>query len=146
MGKQLKTSEAHSSMNSSGMPGGFGASAPTIKFSTDSSNPAAPASSRVSEEIFRPASASSSLKSASPRSSAVNTFGRTTTSSSLSGTNGRMKLGGAKKAPGKSLADQLAGEWEEEDGGNAWGTDDLIDVNADDDDWCTYFLFDTSCF
>lgn len=138
LGKQLKTSEAHSSMNSSGMPAGFGASAPTIKFNTASSSPAVPASSRVSEEIFRPVSASPSLKSVSPQPRAVNAFGRTTTNSSLSGTSGGMKLAGAKKAPGKSLADQLAGEWEEEDGGNAWGTDDLIDVNADDDDWSAF--------
>lgn len=133
-------------MNSSGMPGAFGASAPPVKVNTASSSPAAPTSSRVSEEIFRPASASSSLKGVSTRPTVVNTFGRTTTSPSLSGTSGGMKLGGAKKTPGKSLADQLAGEWEEEDGGNAWGTDDLIDVNADDDDWCTYFLFDRSHF
>ncbi|OXG93598.1 SCY1-like [Cryptococcus neoformans A2-102-5] len=138
LGKQLKTSEAHSSMNSSGMPAGFGASAPTIKFNTASSSPAVPASSRVSEEIFRPVSASPSLKSVSPQPRAVNAFGRTTTNSSLSGTSGGMKLAGAKKAPGKSLADQLAGEWEEEDGGNAWGTDDLIDVNAEDDDWSAF--------
>lgn len=122
------------------MPAGFGASAPTIKFNTASSSPAVPASSRVSEEIFRPVSASPSLKSVSPQPRAVNAFGRTTTNSSLSGTSGGMKLAGAKKAPGKSLADQLAGEWEEEDGGNAWGTDDLIDVNADDDDWCMLLL------
>ncbi|OXC70667.1 hypothetical protein AYX13_00645 [Cryptococcus neoformans] len=138
LGKQLKTSEAHSSMNSSGMPAGFGASAPTIKFNTASSSPAVPASSRVSEEIFRPVSASPSLKSVSPQPRAINAFGRTTTNSSLSGTSGGMKLAGAKKAPGKSLADQLAGEWEEEDDGNAWGTDDLIDVNADDDDWSAF--------
>ncbi|OWZ36136.1 SCY1-like [Cryptococcus neoformans c45] len=138
LGKQLKASEAHSSMNSSGMPGDFGASAPTIKFNTASSSPAVPTSSRVSEEIFRPVSASPSLKSVSPQPRAVKAFGRTTTNSSLSGTSGGMKLAGAKKAPGKSLADQLAGEWEEEDGGNAWGTDDLIDVNADDDDWSAF--------
>ncbi len=52
-----------------------------------------------------------------------------------------MKLGGAKAkaANGSSLADTLAGEWEEADEvANAWGTNDLIDVNADDDDWAGF--------
>lgn len=56
-----------------------------------------------------------------------------------------MKLG-ANKGPKKaalSVADSVANEWE--DGGveDAWG-DDLIDVNADEDDWgesvCTMLL------
>jgi hypothetical protein len=48
-----------------------------------------------------------------------------------------MKLGGSKgPAPGFSLVDTLAGEFEDDDEVvKAWGTDDLMDVNADADDW-----------
>jgi SCY1-like protein 1 len=51
-----------------------------------------------------------------------------------------MKLGGAKKSAGPSslVAEVIADEWADGDGDaveNAWGTDDLIDVNADADDW-----------
>ncbi len=39
-----------------------------------------------------------------------------------------------------ALVDVLAGEYEEDgdEVANAWGHDDLIDVNADDDDWGTW--------
>jgi SCY1-like protein 1 len=50
-------------------------------------------------------------------------------------------LGGAKakSKPNTSLADTLAGEWEDGDEvENAWGTEDLIDVNADGDDWAAF--------
>lgn len=52
-----------------------------------------------------------------------------------------MKLGGAGKKTStsqttSSLIDSLAGEWEDADSvANAWGNDDLIDINADADDW-----------
>jgi SCY1-like protein 1 len=49
-----------------------------------------------------------------------------------------MKLGGAKakgKSTTNSALDEVMGDWDDEGPENAWGTDDLIDVNADDDDW-----------
>jgi SCY1-like protein 1 len=53
-----------------------------------------------------------------------------------------MKLGGVKpKTVKASLADTLADEWNDEDDGeveNAWGNEDLIDVNADEDDWAAF--------
>ena len=51
-----------------------------------------------------------------------------------------MKLGGtAAKAKPTSLVDTIAGEWDEDDdAANAWGNEDLIDVNADDDDWAAF--------
>lgn len=47
-----------------------------------------------------------------------------------------MKLGGAKpKLAGANLMDELAAELDDDEVANAWGTDDLMDVNADTDDW-----------
>lgn len=52
-----------------------------------------------------------------------------------------MRLGGstsaAKSGGGSSLVDALAGEFEEDgdEVANAWGQGDLMDVNADADDW-----------
>jgi SCY1-like protein 1 len=53
-------------------------------------------------------------------------FGNTSKSS--------MKLKPKVVAPVESLAD----EWDDGGAANAWGTDDLIDVNADTDDWAAF--------
>ena len=51
-----------------------------------------------------------------------------------------MQLGGSK-VPGSVASASLAAQWEEEVAAeegmqdNPWGTDDLIDINADEDDW-----------
>jgi hypothetical protein len=34
--------------------------------------------------------------------------------------------------------ESLADEWDDGGAANAWGTDDLIDVNADTDDWAAF--------
>lgn len=62
--------------------------------------------------------------------SKVASFGGATKLSSGHG----MKLGGSAKKPQTSLVDELAGEWDEPGG---WG-DDLINVNADEDDWTAF--------
>lgn len=52
-----------------------------------------------------------------------------------------MRLGGNKpKTVAPNLADVLADEWHDADEGveSAWGNDDLIDVNADTDDWAAF--------
>ncbi|WOO79216.1 N-terminal kinase-like protein [Vanrija pseudolonga] len=50
-----------------------------------------------------------------------------------------MKLGGAAKAHKPTdLADALAADFEDDEVANAWGNDDLINVNADDDDWTAF--------
>lgn len=50
-----------------------------------------------------------------------------------------LKLGANKhKAVVPSLADALATEVENDAGSNAWGSDDLMDVNADEDDWNSF--------
>jgi SCY1-like protein 1 len=52
---------------------------------------------------------------------------------------------GASKTPGSVAAASLAAQLEEEAAaeegidGNPWGTDDLIDINADEDDWSKCF-------
>jgi SCY1-like protein 1 len=54
---------------------------------------------------------------------------------------------GANKVPAglaaASLAQQLADEAAAEDGieSNPWGNDDLMDVNADENDWSELFFF-----
>jgi len=49
-----------------------------------------------------------------------------------------MQLGASKSsAVFSSLADQLTEEAEKEEG-NPWGNEDLMDVNADEDDWSEY--------
>lgn len=45
-----------------------------------------------------------------------------------------MKLKPKVAAPVESIAD----EWDDGGAANAWGTDDLIDVNADTDDWAAF--------
>lgn len=65
--------------------------------------------------------------------SKVASFGGATKLSSGHG----MKLGGSgAKKPTTSLVDELAGEWD--DGPGGWGNDDLINVNADEDDWTAF--------
>lgn len=51
-----------------------------------------------------------------------------------------MQLGANKTPAINLLADELAEEIAASASieGNPWGTDDLIDVNADDDDWSMY--------
>lgn len=99
------------------------------------------------------ASSAVASPAASPRLSSDSfTFGSTSTKPSINvkkaapratpSLSAGMKLGATKaKAPSSSLADTLAGEWDDADDGgveNAWGTDDLIDVNADEDDWAAF--------
>ena len=127
IGKQMSNTEVHSTMSA----------APTLAPPSFASNAnsavASPvASPRLSSDSFTFGSTSTkpsiNVKKAAPR----------VTPSSSSG----MKLGATKaKAPTSSLADTLAGEWDDADDGgveNAWGTDDLIDVNADEDDWAAF--------
>ena len=54
---------------------------------------------------------------------------------------------GASKVPANILAEELAQEVaaevaaEDHIDHNPWGTDDLIDINADQDDWSTFRCF-----
>lgn len=49
-----------------------------------------------------------------------------------------LQLGGSKSHPTPSVLDDLAAEWAEEEGTtNAWDGD-LMDVNADADDWSEF--------
>lgn len=55
----------------------------------------------------------------------------------LGGTTGGARAGVHKPGMSTSLVDELAGEFEEDgdEVANAWGSNDLMDVNADGDDW-----------
>lgn len=142
LGRQLATPEVHSSMTvTSTQPaaetGGStslqASSTPTPRLSSEST------SSYPGFGATNPTATSKALgvKPPAPKSSLGGG------SSSSSG----MKLGGKKAggaaASSSSLIDSLAGEWEDADSvANAWGNDDLIDINADADDWggfaCTH--------
>ncbi|WVQ84322.1 hypothetical protein IAT38_006474 [Cryptococcus sp. DSM 104549] len=142
LSKGMASQEAHSTMSAApaastsggrlSVPGGY----------SQSASPAA--SPRISSDSASH-TGTFGTKSPVPRSSGVGAsspnlgFGASASSPSIG--EGGMKLGGKKPAEkGKtSLADQLAGEWEDdEDAANAWGTDDLIDMNADQDDWSAF--------
>ncbi|KAI5454226.1 Nuclear aminoacylation-dependent tRNA export pathway component [Naganishia albida] len=58
----------------------------------------------------------------------------------LGGTTGGARAGVYKPGMSTSLVDELAGEFEEDgdEVANAWGSNDLMDVNADGDDWSTF--------
>lgn len=67
----------------------------------------------------------------------------------LGGATGGSGAGTHKAGLSTSLVDELAGEFEEDGNevANAWGSSDLMDVNADGDDWskftsafCTAYL------
>ena len=124
LSKQLASSEVHSSLS---------ASAALTNGSSTYHTPAA--SPRPSDDGH------SALDKAS---SNVATFGSGSASSSRANLpNGSspsrgMKLGGAtakKPQSAPKLADMVADEWEDGEVANAWGNEDLIDVNADADDW-----------
>lgn len=137
LSKQLAATEVHSSL--SAQPASNAAlaapSASASQFATPtSSTPTSPRASSDSSSVFgaaAPASRPSALGSKPA-------FGRTSSAGSSGAGGGGLKLGGVKKADPKknSLAETLAGEWEDGEGvENAWGNDDLMDVNADGDDW-----------
>lgn len=122
LSKQLATSEVHSSLSAQSST----LAPPTAPASATSSRNASP---RISAEVTVPSVG---------KPQTVPGFGATRTpaiGSSRSAAGSGMKLGGAKasKKPNAAIADSVANEWEDgvED---AWG-DDLIDVNADEDDW-----------
>jgi SCY1-like protein 1 len=90
----------------------------------------------LDKDILQPAS---NLLTFSPSSISTSATLSISTPSSFSRNKG-LQLG-ANKVPGSvvsaALAAQLAEEIAAEDGvdANPWGTDDLIDINADEEDW-----------
>ncbi|WVR00194.1 hypothetical protein IAU59_007336 [Kwoniella sp. CBS 9459] len=134
LGKQLNTPDLNSTMSAASalqVPNGGGSNAPSPsaspRLSSDSNSAFGSTSPSVPGPSIGRVKSGNNVRSSSPL------VGSSSTHSGL-------KLGGKKATPAKSsLADTLAGEWEEEDEtANAWGTDDLIDVNADDDDWSAF--------
>ncbi len=132
IGKQMSSTETHSTLSA----------APTSSLnppSISSNNPSASASPMVSPRLSSDSASFFGATSSSSKPSGINVkkaAPRASTSSS------GMKLGGVKsKPPGPSIADVLADEWQDADDTgveNAWGNDDLIDVNADTDDWAAF--------
>lgn len=133
LSKQLATSEAHSSLSAapSGLtvPSSNGFGSGTSPLSSPATSP------RPSEDGF----AFGSTAGPSKPSINVKKAPKAALPSASSGSSG-MKLGAAKKpAVSTSVADSVAAEWEDDgSAANAWGNDDLIDVNADEDDWAAF--------
>lgn len=128
LGRQLATPDVHSTMT---VPSAL--TVPEVTSPMTSPNLSGD-SGRATSSFAAPAGTSRGA-SAGP-AAGVRSFGAGASGSGGSG----MKLGGAKKAAGPSslVAEVIADEWADGDGDaveNAWGTDDLIDVNADADDW-----------
>lgn len=125
---KLATADMQSTMNAVGI--GLQASAPT---------PAFGAPARPSPLPFIPSTTSVANSAVSspvvPR--ALSPGGPSTSKAK------GMQLG-ANKIPAATLAMQLEEEASASAGvdGNPWGTDDLIDINADEDDWSTLTAFD----
>ncbi|KAK8853130.1 hypothetical protein IAR55_003831 [Kwoniella newhampshirensis] len=128
LGKQLAQTEMHSSMSASASSN----LAPPSTTSTSTSPAASPRPSSDGSSFF-----GTSPTTPGPSVPKAKSASKPSTLGPYSSTG--LKLGGKKPAATPSnLADVVAGEWEEEDGGNAWGMDDLIDVNADQDDWSAF--------
>lgn len=124
LGKQLPVSEAHSSISD------------TL--------------AQVQEPLAVPYASSSDIFRSSPvpGASGLNRHSAAVRPSNASKSGG-MQLGGSSMAGRQirgvvntSLVDELAGEFEEDGDGvaNVWGSGDLLDVNADEDDWSQYLV------
>ncbi|WWC64691.1 uncharacterized protein I303_107302 [Kwoniella dejecticola CBS 10117] len=134
LSKQLSTPEQHSTMS---MTAATGLNVP----SSTSPNPSPNASPRISSDL---GSVTTSPSIPGPSNGRLRS-GPSSSRTAASGSGSGLKLGGnAKKAVAGSsnLADMVASEWDDNDDDNdahnAWGTDDLIDVNADQDDWSAF--------
>lgn len=51
-----------------------------------------------------------------------------------------MHLGANRTLPGHLASQIMSEEGLDEEGLNPWGNDDLMDINADEGDWCMSFL------
>jgi SCY1-like protein 1 len=131
IGKQLSTNEVHSSLSAT--PASSLAPTYTNGITAASSTSSSPRPSTDSSIFASPNMGSTSklpsiaVRAAPPKPKPVAT--------------NTLKLGGvkAKSKPNTSLVDTIAGEWDDgDDVENAWGNEDLIDVNADDDDWAGF--------
>ena len=135
LGKQLASAEVHSSLSATSASSLAPPSQALNGVSPTSTPATSPRQSSESAVFFGGPSTASSSK---PSTIGVKKAAPIRSSTPSSG----MKLGGGPKvkAPTSStLADSVAGEWEEaEEVANAWGTNDLIEVDADDDDWAGF--------
>ncbi|WWC91608.1 uncharacterized protein L201_006554 [Kwoniella dendrophila CBS 6074] len=133
LSKQLSTPDMHSTMSA----------ATALAVPSSSSNQGSPNPSLNGSPLTSPRISNDSTSPNVPGPSS----GRFK-SPSLGSSNGKpssgLKLGGNSKTQAQrssNLADVVASEWDDDndnDAGNAWGNDDLIDVNADEDDWSAF--------
>jgi SCY1-like protein 1 len=138
LNKQLPSNEAHSQMSATPaqVQKPLELPRPTSEIFNSTSNVPSPAVSP------RPSFGDVSRQTPGSSTSKLGGAGRFGASAAGSRAGG-MQLGGSSRVNQKqqkevsSLADTLAAEYEEEEGsvGDAWGDGDLMDVNADADDW-----------
>jgi len=132
LGKQLASTEVHSSMSVT--------SASSLAPPSINSNGASPASTQATSPRLSTDSGSFFSAPAFASTSKASSIGVRKAAPPVRQPPG-MKLGGAKPETNASpsLADAVAGGWEDADEvATAWGTNDLIDVNADHDDWAGF--------
>ncbi|RXK37790.1 SCY1 protein kinase [Tremella mesenterica] len=133
LGKQLSSNEQHSSLSASS---GATLAPPSSSVTPNGSSFSTPATSpRLSTDsgIFDRRSTTTKLPGVKVAPPVVRS------NLGVGGSGLGMKLGGGKKMKDGGLEEVLADEWDDGDGSveNAWG-DDLIDVNADADDWAAF--------
>ncbi|CAD6573941.1 MAG: hypothetical protein TREMPRED_000967 [Tremellales sp. Tagirdzhanova-0007] len=138
LGKQLASTEVHSSLSATSASSLGPPSIPSANASLASTPATSRRPSTDSSFVSAPSIASVSKPSnMASRKATIPAPAPIRSSSQPAG----MKLSGskAKSHAGTTLADAVVGEWEDADEvANAWGTNDLIDVNADDDDWAGF--------
>ncbi len=135
LGKQLASTEIHSEMTAvahAAVPGSL-TTLPSSFADTDATGDPTSRILVASRDAAVPAIlASAGSRSLSSFVKAPETVARS------NGPSAGMKLGGAKSkvaTRATGLADVLAEDFESDEMAKAWGTDDLMDVNADADDW-----------
>ena len=136
LNRQLPSNEAHSQMTAT--PEQVQKPLEIPRQASMIFNSTAPSPAATPRASFGEASRPSAT---SPRLGQGSRFG------ALSAKSGGMQLGGSSRlrqqhqSEGQSVVDALAAEYEEDEAGSvgdAWGDGDLMDVNADADDWSEY--------
>lgn len=133
IGKQLNSSEAHSSIAATAAP----TLAPPAFPSTNGGSPSSTPNASPRLSFDNPASFGATSTASTSRMSSIGVKKAVKPTIKPASSTG-MKLGGVKPKTQPSVADAVAGEWDDDGVENAWGTEDLIDVNADDDDWAAF--------
>ncbi|KAJ9115267.1 hypothetical protein QFC20_001134 [Naganishia adeliensis] len=122
LGKQLPVSEAHSAIS---------ASPAQVQQPLSAQRSSSDIFQSISSDLSRPSTPNQASRVPATRKAGAMQLG---------GASGSARPGVHKPALSTSLIDELAGEFEEDGDAvaDAWGSNDLMDVNADGDDWSAF--------